>query len=198
MRTVLLACVVSIVSAAPLAAQPETPPTVPAEVSKDIPVELLAKLSPEQLQEYLLEREHTRTKLAKVDNGSDQNVAILVPGFFFATLLGGIFAVMYARFRKDKQVHETLRLMIEKGTPIPPELLHPPKSPTADLKRGIIFAAAGLGLSIMIMATEGITKGDWTVGLIPMLVGAGYIASFYLARRFEASSLSSRSMSPLG
>lgn len=177
--------VLVLLSPALLLAQQEAPPAIPQEVAKDVPVELLQKLSPEQLQEYLLEREHTRTKLAKVDNGSDARVAILVPGFFFATLLSGVLAAFFYRFRKEKQLHETLRLMIEKGAPIPRELLHTPKSPTQDLKRGIVFAAAGLGLTIMLLATEGPGKGDWAVGFIPMLVGAGYILSFYLARRMD-------------
>ena len=58
---------------------------------------------------------------------------------------------LQARFREhgsDKQVpelglaHETMRLMIEKGLPVPVELINPPppvKPPKSDLRRGLVW-----------------------------------------------------------
>jgi hypothetical protein len=71
-----------------------------------------------------------------------------------------------------------LRALIEKGASLPPELLVPPAPAKADLRRGLVLVGAGLGLMAMLatMADHGV----WTAGLLPLLMGAGYLLTWKL------------------
>ena len=102
-------------------------------------------------------------------------VEIVVPVAFFLTILVAVIAPLILRYRKHAQTQETLRLMIEKGAEIPPELLTPPVSQYGDLRRGLILAGTGLSLSIAIGLMRGFGGGGWALGLIPLFIGAGYL-----------------------
>ena len=80
-------------------------------------------------------------------------VAIVLGCLVPITIVG---IVSYSRHRRLKMQHETMRAMIEKGMPIPPELLTKPNqdSPSQDrparvrndLRGGLILVAVGAGL----------------------------------------------------
>ena len=76
--------------------------------------------------------------------------------------------------RRGKRTHETIRLMIEKGQPVPPELFLDPKfaRPRNDLRRGVAWIAAGTGIMGAFLASN---NHFWSLGLIPLLMGIGYI-----------------------
>jgi len=70
----------------------------------------------------------------------------------------------YFRHRRNKMLHETLRAMIDKGVPIPPELLGAPQENLPprirsgvrnDFLIGLILIAVGLGLSMLIEDLRG-------------------------------------------
>lgn len=110
-------------------------------------------------------------------------VAIAVPVAFFATVIAIVAISLYASFRKDQQRHATLRLVIERGGSIPPELLTPaPKRPASDLRRGVVLLAAGVGLTILLAAASS-ERGLWTAGLVPVLLGLGYLVVWRLEAR---------------
>lgn len=111
-------------------------------------------------------------------------MAIVVPLAFFLFLFLGVTAGLYLGVRKDRERQETLRAMIQRGGTIPPELLVPPVKKFSDLRRGIILISGGLGLSIFIgvMPTD---RGVWSVGVIPMLLGAGYLLAWKLTISHE-------------
>jgi hypothetical protein len=113
-------------------------------------------------------------------------VAILVPLGFFLTILLGLTATLVLRYRKHSQLQQTLRLMIEKGADIPPELIAPPVPPYRDLRRGVILAGVGLSLAIFIGLVKGFAGGEWAVGLIPAFIGAGYLIVWRLSQRSES------------
>jgi hypothetical protein len=98
----------------------------------------------------------------------------------FSTMLLVCLAVLFTIYRIYRQRSETLRLMVEKGVPIPPELLSPKPRPEADLRRGLVLCGLGLGLGIFLFAVA--EHGMWTLGLMPLLVGAGYLLTSRLTR----------------
>jgi hypothetical protein len=112
-------------------------------------------------------------------------VQILVPLGFFLTILLGLTATLLLRYRKHAQLQETLRLMIEKGADIPPELIAPPVAPYGDLRRGVVLVGAGLSLVILVGLVWGFASGAWAVGLIPAFIGAGYLFIWRLSQRTE-------------
>lgn len=134
--------------------------------------EVAQRLTGDQLFQLLRDRSGDR------DQGAE---AIVVPLSFFLFLFLGVTAGLYLGVRKDRERQETLRAMIQRGGTIPPELLVPPTKKFSDLRRGIILISGGLGLSIFIgvMPTD---RGVWSVGVIPMLLGAGYLLAWKLTR----------------
>ncbi len=150
--------------------------TTPAAVHElaDLPPKILEKLDPKSIAKILLAREESRIVAAEGHGSEDQDVEI-VPIAFFLTILVVVIATLGLRYRKHAQTQETLRLMIEKGAEIPPELLTPPVSHYGDLRRGLILAGTGLSLSIAIGLMRGFGGGGWALGLIPLFIGAGYL-----------------------
>jgi hypothetical protein len=183
----MLLCALLSVASPALGDEPTAAPA-PATATTASPVAssdpLLERLSPEQLQAVLVAREEARVRLARIEHGtSDSKIAILVPMFFFAAVLLGMAAALYFRFRRDRQLHETLRAMIERGVSIPVELLTPPRPRHADLRRGLVLVGAGAGLGVFLFVVEGLGRGVWAAGLIPLFVGIGYLAAWRYEQR---------------
>jgi hypothetical protein len=85
----------------------------------------------------------------------------------------GIFAVVINRIRQ-----RTIRMMVEKGQPVPAELLAPTTRRVrqrSDVRRGVIWTMIGLGAMIFFGAVNDWEGGIWSLGLIPFLIGLGYL-----------------------
>jgi hypothetical protein len=134
-----------------------------------LPKEAFDRLSPEQLLE-----------LAKT-NQPPAVLITVVPVAMFAMIIGCVWLGVSQRSRRARMLHETLRLMIEKGQPIPPELLKFPdglRRPRNDLRNGLILIGVGVGLGVLLLAHA---DEDWPVALIPLLMGV----AFLVARKLE-------------
>ncbi len=64
--------------------------------------------------------------------------------------------IMYFSFSKSRALHKTVRLMVEKGQPVPEALLNPPPvvRQRSDLRRGIILSILGAGLMVLLRRRE--------------------------------------------
>jgi Domain of unknown function (DUF6249) len=98
-----------------------------------------------------------------------------------------VAVIMASSWAKSRSLHRTVRLMVEKGQPVPPELFAAPPGapirPWYDLRRGIILLAVGVAFVIFFGLTAGWDEGVWALGLIPGLIGFGYIIVWRLANR---------------
>jgi hypothetical protein len=86
--------------------------------------------------------------------------------------------IMYFSFSRQRALHKTVRMMVEKGQPVPEALLAPPppaQRQRSDLRRGVILTMIGVGLMVFLAAANDWEGGSWTLGLIPFLIGAGYL-----------------------
>jgi len=104
-------------------------------------------------------------------------IAISMLAVFGAPVLIVALAGMFV-FSATRQRHRTIRMMVEKGRPVPPELLMPPTRAVrqrSDMRRGVILLMIGTGVIIFFGAVAGWEHGVWTLGLIPLLIGAGYL-----------------------
>jgi len=160
-----------------------------AQELADLPPEILEKLDPESIAEILLEREANKIATTAIANAAGrpmlQQVEIVVPVALFLTILLVVIATLVLRYRGQAQIQETVRLMIEKGAEIPPELLAPQVAQHGDLRRGLILLGAGSSLAIAIGLIQGFGSGSWAVGLIPAFIGAGYLIVWRYSRRTE-------------
>ncbi|HYO67129.1 MAG TPA: DUF6249 domain-containing protein [Archangium sp.] len=128
------------------------------------------RLTSQQLYELLQEREARRNRQADFDPSP-----ALISMSFFGCMLTGFLAWLVASYRRARQLHETVRLMVEKGAEIPQGLLAPaPRRKPSDLRRGIILSSTGLGLSIFLGALPG-SQGAWGVGVTLLLIGVGHM-----------------------
>ena len=110
--------------------------------------------------------------------------AMVIPlvGIVFLTIFGapvlivmaiGLFALLVSRSRQ-----RTIRMMVEKGQPVPAELLAPHTKAVrqrSDVRRGVIWTMIGLGAMIFFGAVNEWEGGVWSIGLIPFLIGLGYL-----------------------
>lgn len=96
-------------------------------------------------------------------------------------ILIGVFALLVSRSRQ-----RTIRLLVEKGQPVPAELLAPATRAVrrrSDVRRGVVWTMVGLGLMIWLAAVNDWEGGAWSLGLIPFLIGLGYLIIWKLENK---------------
>ncbi|MBJ7410776.1 MAG: hypothetical protein JHD15_10515 [Phenylobacterium sp.] len=84
---------------------------------------------------------------------------ILIPLGFFAMIAALVIAPRYFKSQERQKVAETLRIAIEKGQPLPPEVIDAMSSnvrspgltpsPQRDLRTGIIWLGVGVGFAAL-------------------------------------------------
>jgi hypothetical protein len=120
-------------------------------------------------------------------------IAIIAILTVFGFPVAIVAVIMFSNWAKSRSLHKTVRMMVEKGQPIPPALLSTPAAVSAaaglrpwyDLRRGIVLMAVGVGVIMFFGISAGWGEGVWALGLIPGLIGAGYILAWRLAYREE-------------
>lgn len=117
-------------------------------------------------------------------------VAIPIVAIVFMSIFGapvlivmviGIFALIGNRMRQ-----RTIRMMVEKGQPVPAELLAPEVRRVrrrSDVRRGVVWTMVGLGMMIFFGAVNDWEGGVWSLGLIPFLIGLGYLLIWKLENK---------------
>jgi Domain of unknown function (DUF6249) len=193
MKTLTLS-VCSIALAATVLAQPSPPP--PAAPSSPAPsASATASASPGSLADKIHQKLDKKLKghHGLVINGDDVDldkvkaddlpefvipiVAITMLTIFGAPVLIVAF-IMYFGFSKSRMQHRTIRMLAEKGQPIPAELLAPPAPAVrqrSDMRRGVVLCMVGLGLMLFFGAVNSWEGGSWALGVIPFVIGLGYL-----------------------
>ncbi|MCA1659439.1 MAG: DUF6249 domain-containing protein, partial [Verrucomicrobiaceae bacterium] len=99
----------------------------------------------------------------------------IIFGTFFMTPVLIVAAIMFFTYLKQRSLHRTVRVMVEKGQPVPAALFAPPPVVRArsDMRRGVVLVMVGIGLMVFFAAVGG--GGAWALGIIPFLIGAGYL-----------------------
>jgi hypothetical protein len=98
-------------------------------------------------------------------------------GMAFAAFFG--FLGMYFHNRRTEQWHQTARLALERGQPMPApptdesETKNPRRAATDDIRSGLILIAVGIGLYLFL--TRFISPGLAAVGAIPGLIGVSLL-----------------------
>ena len=101
-------------------------------------------------------------------------VAIVAMVASFGLPLALVALVLYFKHRKLRMNHETITRLAEKGLPIPPELMEPPRRGNAGLRGGLVLVALGIALSFFF---AGWGPG-WSIGLIPGLMGVALLVAW--------------------
>ena len=125
------------------------------------------------------------TDLDRLDHGKspDDLPAMVIPivGIVFLTIFGApvliVALILYFSFSRQRALHRTVRMMVEKGQPVPEALLNPPPAQRqrSDVRRGVVLTMIGVGVTVFLGAASEWDGGAWTLGLIPFLIGLGYL-----------------------
>ena len=139
---------------------------------------------------------HRTTHISRHHN-SDSNddedlgalMAIPIVGIVFTTLFGApvmvVAAIMFFSYLKSRSLHRTVRTMVEKGQEVPAALFAAPPVIRArsDLRRGVVLLMVGFGLMIFFGAVNDWEGGAWSLGVIPFVIGLGYLLVWKLEGR---------------
>ncbi len=93
-----------------------------------------------------------------------------------------IAIVLIYKHQRNRMRQETILRLVEKGLPVPPELLQNP-APRPSPKGGLVLLALGIALSIFFWDTG----QPWSIGLIPGLMGLALLAAWRIESRGNAS-----------
>jgi Domain of unknown function (DUF6249) len=166
--------------------------TVSASVSDDLAARIQQRIN-KKLTKHLnvtaTDRKADDTDLAEISDVGER-LAVPIVAIVFLTLFGApvliVAVIMYFGFSKNRMMHRTIRMMVEKGQPVPPALLAPPPPALrqrSDMRRGVVLVMVGLGLMLFLGAVNDWEGGAWAFGIIPFLIGAGYLLVWKLEGR---------------
>jgi hypothetical protein len=194
MKTLPL-CVCSIALAVTALAQP-SPPAPPSAPSPAASASATASVSPgSSLADKLHQKLDKKLKghhgividgndvdLDKMKSEDIPEFVIPIVAITMFTIFGApvliVAFIMYFGFSKSRMQHRTIRMLAEKGQPIPAELLAPPIPAVrqrSDMRRGIVLVMVGIALMICFGAWNDWEGGAWAIGVIPFVIGLGYL-----------------------
>jgi Domain of unknown function (DUF6249) len=125
--------------------------------------------------------DHDEGDLDHGKSGDIPEIVIPIVAITLLTIFGApvliVGLIMYFSFSRSRALHRTVRMMVEKGQPVPEALLNPPPAQRqrSDLRRGVVLSMIGIGMMAFLGAASEWEGGAWTLGLIPFLIGVGYL-----------------------
>ncbi|MGZ5023673.1 MAG: DUF6249 domain-containing protein [Chthoniobacterales bacterium] len=201
MKTALVICISSLALALMALGQDQTPSpaassptaslapaaTASATGKDDLESRIEGKMKKKGLSitigDHDKDGDHDRVRVHKNSDGEDIGALMAIPivGIIFTTLFGApvlvVAAIMFFSYLRSRSLHRTVRMMVEKGQPVPAALFAPPPVVRArsDMRRGVVLVMVGLGCMVFFGAVNDWEGGAWALGIIPFLIGAGYL-----------------------
>ena len=185
--TLPAAAAISPIGAAVATPSVTMPPAVAPSVSVD---------TDEDIDRAIEKKIHQKFKVSVDGHNISEDVpwiAVPIVLIVFLTIFGLPVAVvgliLYFSFSKSRALHKTVRMMVDKGQPVPEALLNPPPviRQRSDLRRGVVLLMVGIGVMVFFGAVNDWEGGAWSLGIIPFLIGAGYLLVWRLDVRKDAS-----------
>jgi hypothetical protein len=120
-------------------------------------------------------------------------IGTMIPIFFFAMIAAIVIVPRYFQSLERQKMAETLKAAIEKGQPMPTEVVDAissgvkaPPSPQRDLRTGIVWLGVGVGLAAMgwMISFEEPDAVYPMLGIacFPAFIGVAFIAMYLLNR----------------
>lgn len=120
-----------------------------------------------------------------------EEIAVLIPIVMFVVIGVVLGLFYYFRHRTRAQMQQTVRVALERGQELSPELIdrlgEPRKSPARDLRFGVIsvFLAIGIAVFGFALGEDDAMRPLLAVAVLPLAVGIAYLALW----RFDKSRL---------
>jgi len=100
-----------------------------------------------------------------------------------------VLIVLRYRHLQTQARYRTLLQLADKGVDLTAQLLLEPQVSDIERRRALVLCGGGLGVIAMFLALPGQLDSGldisrlWGIGLLPLLTGLGYLASWWLNRR---------------
>lgn len=100
-----------------------------------------------------------------------------------------VLTVLRYRYQQSQARYRTLLQLADKGVVLPTELLVEPQIAFSERRRALVLISGGFGLMLTLLALPGqLDNGHsirelWGLGLLPLMTGLGYLASWWLNQR---------------
>jgi hypothetical protein len=181
-----------IASPSPVTAMATTTPTARASVaSSDLADRIQKKLEKNFRGHHgiVIDGDHEGSDH---DKSSKDIPAMVIPivAIVFMTIFGApvliVLTIGFITLLVTRMRQRTIRMMVEKGQPVPTELLAPARGAArqrSDMRRGVIWTMIGIGAMIFFGAVNNWEEGVWSLGMIPFLIGIGYLLIWKLERK---------------
>jgi len=118
---------------------------------------------------------------------------LLIPLVVMAAPVLIVLMVMRYRYQQTQARYQTLLQLAEKGVELPTQLLIEPQIAYSERRRALVLISGGIGLMLTLLALPGqLDNGHsigelWGLGLLPLMTGLGYLASWWLNRRGDVN-----------
>jgi len=116
----------------------------------------------------------------------------LIPLIVMAAPVLIVLILLRYRYQTTQARYQTLLQLADKGIELSPELLLEAQSVDNERRRALVLISTGLGIMAMFAALPGqldngrSVSSVWGLGLLPLMIGLGYLASWWLNRRGDA------------
>lgn len=117
----------------------------------------------------------------------------LIPIVMFISLAVVLIAVFWFRWRARDGMQQTIRMALDKGHELTPEIIdrlgHPKEAKDKDLRLGVIWLSIALGLALMALAVGSFAaealQGTLASAALPFAIGLGYLVIHFLTGKDE-------------
>jgi hypothetical protein len=113
-------------------------------------------------------------------DASETLVAIMGLTVVFGMPLLLVAIVLLYKHRQQRMTHDTILRLVEKGVPVPPELLRPPGRRQSGLRGGLVLIGLGVGLSLFFLLAG---TPAWSIGFIPGLMGVALLIAWRIEQK---------------
>ena len=100
---------------------------------------------------------------------------LLIPICGMLMPLGIVLIALNFAWKYQERKHKTIVDLLEKGLPVPRELLSPPRREGSSLMRALTLVGVGVGTSAFLGAMFQFDHGLWAAGLIPLAIGVAQL-----------------------
>ena len=100
---------------------------------------------------------------------------LLIPLCGMLMPLGIVVVALNFAYRYQERKHKTIVDLLEKGLPVPRELLRSSRREGSALMRALTLVGVGVGTSAFLGAMFQLDHGLWAAGLIPLAIGVAQL-----------------------
>jgi hypothetical protein len=100
---------------------------------------------------------------------------LLIPICGMLMPLGIVLIALNFAWKYQERKHRTIVDLLEKGLPVPRELLSSPRREGSALMRALTLVGVGVGTSAFLGAMFQLDHGLWAAGLIPLAIGVAQL-----------------------